>query len=144
MSSENPKKKLLRDVGLFQVKLLVDGLRDVALSPISLVAAAIDLLGFRLDETALFYQVLHAGKRSEKWIDLFSAAKPGNWPDGKTEGENLDTLITRLEVAVTNKVNDGGLPENAKNIVLKVRSGLQSGATPTPDAPSGRPKGPQD
>lgn len=63
---------LLRDAAAFQVKLVVDGLRDVLLSPVSLIAA---IAGLALGRHDWFYDVLHVGRRSEKWIDLFSAAR---------------------------------------------------------------------
>src|SRR6476659_1928819 len=51
--------RFLRDVVVFQLKMLLDNVRDFALMPISLVAAALDLL-FKSDrEGALFYRVLH-------------------------------------------------------------------------------------
>jgi hypothetical protein len=50
--------QFLRDVVVFQLKLLLDNLRDFALVPISLVAALIDLVYKGEREGALFYKVL--------------------------------------------------------------------------------------
>ncbi|MEM9384516.1 MAG: hypothetical protein AAGA68_05605 [Pseudomonadota bacterium] len=63
---------LLRDAAAFQVKLVVDGLRDVLLSPLSLIAA---IAGLALGRHEWFYDLLHLGRRTERWIDLFSAAR---------------------------------------------------------------------
>jgi hypothetical protein len=62
---------LIRDLVAFQFKLVVDGLRDVLLSPLSLIVA---LLGLSLGRRDWFYDLLVLARRSERWIDLFSAA----------------------------------------------------------------------
>jgi hypothetical protein len=62
---------LLRDVFAFQIKLVIDGLRDVLLSPLSLIIA---LLGLAFGRHEWFYELLVVGRRSERWIDLFRAA----------------------------------------------------------------------
>ncbi len=64
--------RLLRDAAAFQVKLVVDGMRDVMLSPLSLIAA---IAGLALGRHEWFYDLLQLGRRSERWIDLFSAVR---------------------------------------------------------------------
>ena len=63
--------QLLTDVLVFQFKLLVDGLRDLLLSPLSILAAVIGLVlgGDRPDQ--YFRRVVRFGLRTEKWINLF-------------------------------------------------------------------------
>src|SRR5262249_27588295 len=65
--------RFLRDVIVFQLKLLLDNLRDFALVPISLVAALIDLVYKGEREGTLFYKVLRWGAHSEEVIDVYSA-----------------------------------------------------------------------
>ncbi len=65
--------RFLRDVLVFQLKLLLDNLRDFALVPISLVAALIDLIYKGEREGTLFYRVLRWGAHSEEVIDVYSA-----------------------------------------------------------------------
>ncbi len=55
--------QLIRDVAVFQVKLVVDGLRDVLLSPASLIAALGDLILGRDRGHDRFYQVVRFGRR---------------------------------------------------------------------------------
>ena len=73
--------KFLRDVLVFQLKMLLDNVRDFALMPVSLVAALIDLIFKGERQGALFYQVLKWGAHSERVIDVYSAIeeheKPG-------------------------------------------------------------------
>jgi len=57
--------RFLRDVIVFQVKLLLDNLRDFALVPISLVAALIDLV-IKASAKARFFIKCCAGARTAK------------------------------------------------------------------------------
>jgi hypothetical protein len=63
--------QLLADVVVFQVKLIVDSLRDVLLSPLSIVAAVAGLLTGGDQPERYFQKVIRFGRRSEVWINLF-------------------------------------------------------------------------
>ena len=65
--------RFIRDVLVFQVKLLLDNVRDFALVPVSLGAAIVDLIFKGEREGALFYKVLRWGAHSEEVIDVYSA-----------------------------------------------------------------------
>ena len=87
-----PAWPLVRAVGLLQLKLLLDTLRDLALAPLALAAAAADLAMLRQREPTLFRAVLRFGARSDRWIDV--------WSGGDTTSpthENVDSLIARVE-----------------------------------------------
>jgi hypothetical protein len=74
-SSEPSNGVLVRDLLIFQLKLWLDGLKDVVLAPLSILATVLDLLlgpgrcGLRL------YRVLRLGERFDLWLNLFGAAK---------------------------------------------------------------------
>ena len=65
-------RSLTRAVLLLQLKLLLDTVRDLALSPLSLAAAALDLLLSGRQSPRYFQLILRLGKRSDDWIDLWS------------------------------------------------------------------------
>lgn len=96
MTGPGAPRPLLRDVLRFQFKLLLDALRDVALSPLSLAAAAVDALGGRRDRDALFYRLLRIGRRSEDWIDLWGAARE----PGQPHAANVDDLLGHVEAVL--------------------------------------------
>ena len=54
--------KFLRDVLVFQLKMLLDNVRDFALMPVSLAAALIDLIFKGERQGALFYRVLKGAR----------------------------------------------------------------------------------
>ncbi|HUG98255.1 MAG TPA: hypothetical protein VMQ83_03685 [Gammaproteobacteria bacterium] len=88
---------VFRDVVVFQVKLVVDGLRDVLLSPLSIFAALIDLLIPGDDGGKRFYSVVRFGRRTEQWINLFGAADAVD-PEASPQG--VDVLLNDLEALV--------------------------------------------
>jgi len=109
---------LLRDVTVFQGKLLLDGLRDLVLSPISIAAAVIALLRGGEQPGRQFYDLLYMGKRSEHWINLFGATKRVSPPTFDQEGsESVDALVERLETVARRQYEKGGLTQNAKHAV---------------------------
>jgi hypothetical protein len=108
---------LIRDIGVLQVKLIVDGLRDFLLVPISLVAGIISV--FRAGDPSgnEFYRLLKVGKRSERWINLFGAAE--RIPDTLDEqvrfpDEDIDTFVQRVESYVVDEYRKGGVTRQAK------------------------------
>lgn len=128
MSEEKPNYRadLLRKTAVLQFKLIVDGLRDAALIPLSLVAAAIGLLrgGENCDEE--FRRVIKLGRRSERWINLFGHQVPlrRNHPGG-----SLDTLLDRVEEVVIDQYRKGQSEAEA-------RAAINQALAEQPDEPT--------
>jgi hypothetical protein len=89
-----PRFPVFRDVVVFQAKLLVDGLRDLMLSPLSVLAALVDLLVPGDDGGKRFYAVVRFGKRTEQWINLFGASDRN---DPEVPSKGVDVLLEELE-----------------------------------------------
>jgi hypothetical protein len=91
---------LIRDLLIFQMKLWMDGLKDIVLAPVSIVAAALDLLLGPGRNGPRLYGVLRMGERFDLWLNLFGAAnKAAHSPDGLFAGSEPgdDTLLGTLE-----------------------------------------------
>jgi hypothetical protein len=65
---------LIRDLIIFQVKLVLDGMKDVVLMPVTIGAAAIDILFPGARPGHRFYRVMALGERYDRWLNLFSAS----------------------------------------------------------------------
>lgn len=89
-------RPLLGDLLRLQLKLALDALRDLVLSPVALAAAAVDGLTGRRDRDALFYRLLRLGRRSEAWIDLWGAARE----PGEPHPANVDDLLGHVEAVL--------------------------------------------
>lgn len=98
----DPKRVLVRDLLIFQVKLAMDGLKDLFLMQLSLGAALIDLLFGKPGRPRLFYRVLRASERFDLWMNLNGAAEQAeSAPDGLFGGRGgADTLLSRIEAVL--------------------------------------------
>ena len=68
------KPVLIRDLLIFQAKLVMDGMKDVVLMPLSIGAAAIDIVFPGERPGHRFYALMSLGERFDRWLNLFSAA----------------------------------------------------------------------
>ncbi len=109
---------LIRDILVLQLKLVVDGLRDLILVPISLVVGVISLLKAGNASGGEFYELLRVGRRSERWINLFGAAERVYGPsiaDDRFPAEDIDNLVSRVESFVVDEYRQGGVTRQAKD-----------------------------
>jgi hypothetical protein len=94
---------ILRDLLIFQVKLVLDGGKDIVLAPVSIVAVALDLLSPGGRPGHRFYAVMRLGERFDRWLSLFSAAdKADAYQDGLFGASRAgsSSLLGRLEQIV--------------------------------------------
>jgi hypothetical protein len=87
----HPTSRIVRDVARFQLKLWLEALRDLVLIPVSLAAAALDLVLSKHQTPRYFREIIAAGRRSDDWIDLWATENPGE------RAENVDALMVRVE-----------------------------------------------
>ncbi len=109
---------LIRDVAVFQVKLVFDGMRDVLLLPISLIAGLVSLVKGGGNPSSEFYDLLKIGRRSERWINLFGAATHYHGPPGEEDKfvvEDIDVMVSRVESFVVDEYRKGGVTAQAKD-----------------------------
>ena len=104
--------RLFRDLLRFQVKLLIDALKDLLLSPIAVIAAVMDFLRPQARRDMRFYRVLAFGRRLEAKIDLFGVRRGSRQePDEWTVDEVLDQVESRIGAGTRNsKHGEGGEP----------------------------------
>ncbi len=108
---------LIRDLAVFQVKLLFDGFRDLLLLPISLVAGFVSLIKGGRTPSSEFYDLLKLGRRSEYWINLFGAASHLHGPateEDRFPVEDVDEMVSRVESYVVDEFRRGGITAQAK------------------------------
>ena len=118
---ENPdgpdRWTLIRDVAVFQIKLLFDGFRDLLLLPISLIAGLASLIKGGRKPSSDFYDLLRVGRRSERWINLFGAASHLHGPPSDEDRfpvEDVDEMVSRVESYVVDEYRRGGVTAQAK------------------------------
>ena len=82
--------QLIWDVLLFQVKLAADGIKDILLVPLSLIAAFMGLVAGGKRPDQYFRRLLIAGRRVERWVNLF----------GHRQGDTSDKMVAPFQQKV--------------------------------------------
>lgn len=129
---------LFRDIGVLQLKLIIDGLRDLVLVPVSLLAGVVSLVKPGRGDGTEFYALLRLGRKSERWINLFGAAD--NAPAVEDQGVefsnvDIDGLVSRVESFVIDEYRKGGVTQQAKEGLDKAINSLHKFADRNIDAP---------
>src|SRR3972149_3892700 len=91
----------LRDFLIFQLKLWLDGMKDLVVITLSTGAVILDFIAGRGRRPRLFYSVVRASERFDRWINLHAAMErmeAGESDDGlfgaSTAGE--ETLLGQI------------------------------------------------
>jgi hypothetical protein len=120
---------LIRDVAVLQAKLVVDGLRDLILVPLSLIAGIVSLAsGEKGVPGTQFYRLLAVGKQSESWINLFGAlanAPPDLEQDLHFPDTDMDEIVGRIEAFVVDEERRGGMTAQARRRFEKAIDAMQ-------------------
>ena len=128
---ESPDRRLLvRDVVVFQFKLIIDGLRDFFLVPVAFFAGLLSFLSAKDGVPGpQFYHLLQLGKQSEEWIDLFGAmrnAPPDLRKSMRFPEQNMDQILDRLETFVVDEEKRGGMTAQARERLERALRGFQN------------------
>lgn len=93
---------LIRDLMIFNLKLVIDGLKDLGLMQIAIVAAAADLLMDK-QPPRYFYKVMRLSERFDLWLNLHGASigaeNDGDGLFGRSRAGS-NTLLGKLEELV--------------------------------------------
>ncbi len=88
---------LTRKILILQLKLLIEAARDLALSPLTLAAGLLDLALANRQTPRYFEQISRFGQRSDEWIDLWAAGRPGQ----EVQAGSVDALLASVEQVVS-------------------------------------------
>ena len=124
--------ELVHESAIFQLKLMVDGLRDLVLVPVSLVATLVGLLRGGDEPAREFNQVIMLGRQTEQWINLFGHHAT---PEDANVATSIDSLLTHVEEVVRQQYKSSAISDRARKEidqalhtvhekVLEKRSGL--------------------
>jgi len=108
--------RLIRESLIFQLKLIADGVRDLVLLPVSLIATAVGLIRGGDEPEREFQSVIELGRQTEQWINLFGQHEP---IEQAGQAGSIDMLLTRAEEVVREQAREGGISESASKAVNK-------------------------
>ncbi|MEM8983132.1 MAG: hypothetical protein AAGC71_08905 [Pseudomonadota bacterium] len=115
---------VIRDATVFQVKLILDGLLDLVLVPVSLVMAGISIA----TNDDWFYRTLRLGKKVELRINRFSVIDevPTDGASDRSDRDQIDELAVRIEQEVRRELAEGKLTASARDSLARLRDRLRS------------------
>jgi hypothetical protein len=97
---KTPRRVIVRDLLLFQFKLILDGLKDLLLVQLSIFAAVADLILGGGRRGWIFYGFIRFCERFDLWLNLYSAASRARWTPGGLMEERprgVDSLLAMVE-----------------------------------------------
>ncbi len=143
MSNPEPskRKQLLRNIVIFQLKLSVDGLRDLVLLPVSLVAAFVGFMRGGDEPERELNQVIEYGRQTEEWINLFGQhgtdAQAGT--DTQRRGKNshslasIDAVFNKVEEALRQSYKSGETSQDTQSEIDEALSAAHEKARKSVD-----------
>jgi len=96
-------KVSVRDFAIFQLKLVIDGLKDGTVFTLSFVAFGVDLVFRRHGRRRFFYRMMKVSERFDLWLNLHGATEEA---DSHADGlfgaseAGTDTLLGQIEQLV--------------------------------------------
>ncbi len=132
LPAQNTRLRFIRDAVMFQGKLLLDGARDLVLMPVALIASIIDLFTPVDPPGRRFYEVVHFGRQTERWIDLFEAA--GRAPESSErnlgiELPSLDDFVDQFEQRIRAERENGDISAAAKEAIDRIMEAARNAAS---------------
>lgn len=121
--SSYTRSDLIRDSLVFQGKLIIDGFRDLLLVPVALAATILDLIAGEDTPPRNFQGVLNFGRRTERWIGLFSASgRIDSSYEPPVEDEldamlNVDGLVDQVERLIVREYEREGSKGSPRDVI---------------------------
>ncbi len=106
--------QLLRDLLAFQWKLILDGLRDLFLVPISVLAALLGLITNPKEPDIYFNALMNLGHKSDRWINLFGSRSHDDTDHSRENAPSADQVVARVEELLRWEYEKGGVVKSAK------------------------------
>jgi len=104
----HPLRKLL----IFQLKLAVDALRDILLSPVSIACSILDFLNKKEADNSYFEKLMIFGRNTERKINLFE--------QHSNDESNIDAVLNQVESVIVNEYKDKTLSKKKLSQIKEI------------------------
>jgi hypothetical protein len=88
--------KLARDLGVFELKLAVDGVKDLMLAPLALAAVVADMVMPAERRGVFLRAVIRIGERFDAWLNLYGLKRRDGSGTVMDEGGS-DVIVDYIE-----------------------------------------------
>ena len=107
------KGELIREAFVFQLKLAIDGFKDIILVPIVFVALALDLMGSTDVNGRNLRRVFRMGHGFDRWLDLYKVGRESGESKPDDAG-GFDDQLDGVERLLRKELAPGQLSAKAK------------------------------
>jgi len=128
---------LIRDMLIFQIKLAMDAIRDLLLSPASIACGLIDIFKGHAISKSYFHKLMALGQKSDSWLNLFGnhnkisdSSIVIDIQKGKAD-VNVDQLFLQVESLLKEQHGKGGLTASAKSTIDRYLNKIVETKKPT-------------
>lgn len=119
----------LKKLVVFQVKLAFDAVRDLLLSPVSIICTIIDMVKGHENDQSRFNQLMKIGDKTDTWLNLFnhspkiakkeqsnkeSSALSFSSFDKQFPEKNVDEIFDKIEALIRQQHKNGTVTASAK------------------------------
>lgn len=142
--SSHQRNEVIHDTVVLQLKLIVDGFRDLVLLPVCLVAGVWGLIRHQKNPGRYLYRVLSYGRLSEKWIGLFDEADKDIYEPIDYQDKKLNDILQKTQDVFESKYIDPAKKEqlmarlnlalNEVNTKLNPNSSSSPNPNPNPNS----------
>ena len=108
---------LIRDVLVFQLKMLLEALRDVLLPAATLIAGGAGLLVGGDRPERFFHEVLRLGARFDVWLNLFEPIGHAGRVGALAGDAGVDRTLRHLENLLVEQHRQGQVTRQAKQAI---------------------------
>ena len=126
--SADPRWKFLRDVAVFELKLILNNMHNFIQVPLTMAVALVDLVFRHGEEGSRFYWLVEQGRVIDDHIGIYSII------DDRERGLNkdftVDAVLKRVEDVIVREYEKGGTAAAIKNAVDRTLDEMQSRTAP--------------
>lgn len=121
ISNKHARWPLIRQAIVFQLKLGLDALRDILMSPVSIVLVVADVVMGNNQQQSYFIRLMGLGKKSDHWINLFAVDSPKGEPEENkvAADSNVDDWFSKIETVIKEQQENGKLTKAGKEKLQK-------------------------
>jgi hypothetical protein len=128
LSPRDARWQFLRDVAVFEIKLMLNNLHNFFQVPLTLGVALFDLVFKHGEEGSRFYWLVEQGRLIDDHIDIYSIVD--HRERGLNKDYTVDAVLKKLEGVIVREYAKGGTAASVKNAVDRAFDEMQSRTAP--------------
>jgi len=124
LSNADQRWQFLRDVGVFELKLMLNNLHNFFQVPLTIGVAIFDLVVGGKVQGERFYKIVEMGRTIDDSIDIYSIV--AHRERSLNKDYTVDAVIARLEGVIVREYEKGGSAASVKQAVDRAIDGMQA------------------